>query len=83
MVAAKTGEPVRWTRAIAGHDTKEPLIGEGLEIADSIRTSGGGRKMFLTFPFIEQDFTYFTNSAPLPRQIAISMYVKGISRQLT
>jgi len=26
----------------------------GLEMADSIRAAGGGRKMFLTSPFIEQ-----------------------------
>jgi len=57
------GEPMKWnTPAIAGAKPEKPRIGKrGWKIADTICGAGGGRKMFLTSPFIEQALSVFTN----------------------
>ena len=39
-------------------------------VAGQIRAAGGGRKMFLTSPFIEQAFTYIIIFAPFLGQSA-------------
>lgn len=48
-------------------------------MADPIRASGGGKKMSLTSPFIEQDFTYFTPAIALAPGTASNCLVHSAS----
>jgi hypothetical protein len=41
-------------------------IGCGLDVAENIRASGGGRKIFLTCPYIEQAISRITGSLSGP-----------------
>src|SRR5882757_8523638 len=52
-------QPLRWHNP--GHHTHERLPwSEGLDVAIKTRASGGGRKMFLTSPYIDQAITLRT-----------------------
>jgi hypothetical protein len=47
---------LRWNTS--GHNaTRAPLRSVGLDIANQTRSSGAGRKMFLTYPLIDQAIT--------------------------
>src|ERR1017187_7159857 len=49
---------LRWNNPGARHHTSV-FYGEGLDVANQTRASGGGRKMFLTSPYIDQAITRF------------------------
>jgi hypothetical protein len=53
----------RRTTPRARHQTRVFYGDQGLDVAEKIRASGVGRKMFLTTPFIDQAFTPTTRIA--------------------
>ena len=53
---------LRWNNPGARHHTSV-FYGEGLDVANQTRASGGGRKMFLTSPYIDQAITLKTPAA--------------------
>jgi hypothetical protein len=67
-----------------GHSTRTKRLSSltGLDAANHIRASGGGRKMFLTSPLIEQAITLVDVSAA-PRRVANSSMVEAQESMLT
>src|SRR5450631_575463 len=56
---------LRWNNPGARHQTSVFYGGEGLDVANQIPASGGGRKMLLTSPYIDQAFTPTTGFAEM------------------
>ena len=53
----------------------------GLDVANQIRASGGGRKMFLTSPYIEQAISQVTrNGTPEPGTCSAAIKSESLPR---
>jgi len=80
-------ELLRWNNADpnpgARHQTSVFRGEKGLDVAENIRASGGGRKMFLTSSLIEQAFTLTIWSRVIFRRNAVTpLRVLGYIRKL-
>src|SRR6202035_3776794 len=68
-------EPLRWNEAKpkdhrTKHENQACLVADkGLDVANYSRASGGGRKMFLTSPLIDQAFALTENRPDLRSRV--------------
>jgi hypothetical protein len=85
-------EPLRWNEAKpkdhrTKHENQACLVADkGLDVANYTRASGGGRKMFLTSPLIDQAITQNSlvrlRGAILARMDKVVHRVSGAARQV-
>src|ERR1700693_2366310 len=79
-------EPLRWNEAKpkdhrTKHENQACLVADkGLDVANYSRASGGGRKMFLTSPLIDQAITLKTPTSAALRTFPILLLEARPSR---